>query len=128
METPPKRPRGGRPKSDPVTVRDCRVNARLTQAEYATLCAKAEHMHMTPAQWLRESALTRRLPPPPVPAINREEYASLARLSANLNQLTKSANEGKSVVIHADLLRKLIEETKRLRLALLGISHDRQSN
>ena len=82
---------------------------------------------MTPAQWLREAALSRRLPLPPVPAINREEYAALARLAANLNQLTKLANEGRSVVIASDLLKKLIDETKSLRLALLGVEHDRQS-
>ena len=76
---------------------------------------------MTPAQWLREAALTRRLPSPPVPAINREQYAELARLAANLNQLSKKANEGQAVTISDALLKLTIEETKRLRLALLGI-------
>ena len=127
MEPLPKRPRGGRPKRDPSTVRECRINARFTEEEHATLCTKAEGMSMTPAQWLREAALSRRLPLPPVPAINREEYAALARLAANLNQLTKLANEGRSVVIASDLLKKLIDETKSLRLALLGVEHDRQS-
>ncbi len=124
MESSPKRSRGGRPKRDPSTVRDYRINARFTHEEHAALRVKAERMGMTPAQWLREAALSRRLPLPPVPAINREEYGSLARLSANLNQLTKMANEGRSVVIASELLQKLIDETKRLRLALLGVEHD----
>jgi hypothetical protein len=34
------------------------------------------------------AALSRRLPPPPVDAINRAQYVELARLAANLNQLT----------------------------------------
>jgi len=78
-------------------------------------------MHMTPAQWLREAALARRLPSPPVAAINREQYAELARLAANLNQLAHLANEGKPVTVADGLLERVAAETRRLRLALLGI-------
>ena len=77
-------------------------------------------MAMTPAQWLREAALTRRLPSPPVSAINREQYAELARLSANLNQLTRLANEGDRVTIATALLAKIKAEVSRLRLDLIG--------
>jgi hypothetical protein len=76
---------------------------------------------MTPAQWLREAALARRLPPPPVAAINREQYAELARLAANLNQLARLANEGGRVTVVSALLTRTAHETRRLRLALLGI-------
>ena len=119
--TPQRKGRGGRPKGDPDAVRIHRVNARLSAAELATLTAKAEQMGMTPAQWLREAALTRRLPSPPVPPINREQYAELARLAANLNQLTRLANEGQPVVIAEALLQRLSAEVSRLRLALLGV-------
>ena len=77
---------------------------------------------MTPAQWLREAALTRRLPAPPVSAINREQYAELARLAANLNQLTRLANEGDRVTVATALLAKLQTELSRLRLELIGAS------
>jgi len=80
-------------------------------------------MGLTPAQWLREAALSRRLPSPPVPAINREQYADLARLSANLNQLTKLANSGQTVTVADALLQRLADEVGRLRLALLGADH-----
>ena len=118
--TPPRKGRGGRPKGDPAAVRVHRVNARLSSAELATLTAKAEQMGMTPAQWLREAALSRRLPSPPVPAINREQYAELARLSANLNQLAHGANIGQNVAVNDALLQRLAGEVSRLRLALLG--------
>ena len=118
--TPPRRGKGGRPKGDPDAVRVHRVNARLSAAELATLTAKAEQMGMTPAQWLREAALSRRLPAPPVPPINREQYAELARLSANLNQLAKLANSGQPVTVADGLLERLTGEAKRLRLALIG--------
>lgn len=93
------RRRGGRPKADPADVRASTIGVRVSGVEHEALRAKAKEMGMTPAQWLREAALSRRLPAPPVPAINREQYAELARLSANLNQLTRLANEGNFVTV-----------------------------
>ena len=112
---------GGRPRGDPAAVRNATIGVRVSAAEYATLRAKAMQMHMTPAQWLREAALARRLPSQPVAAINREQYAELARLAANLNQLTRLANEGGRVKVADALLTRMAIEAKRLRLALLGI-------
>jgi len=117
---PPKRGRGGRPKNEPGTVRDVTICVRVAPAELAALKVKAEQMSMTPAQWLREAALSRRLPSPPVPPINREQYAELARLSANLNQLAKLANSGQPVTVADALLQRLAGEVGRLRLGLLG--------
>lgn len=117
---PSKRGRGGRPKNAPGTVRDVTIGVRVAPAEFAALTAKAEQMGMTPAHWLREAALSRRLPSPPVPPINREQYAELARLSGNLNQLAKLANSGQPVTVADALLQRLAGEVGRLRLALLG--------
>jgi hypothetical protein len=117
---PQKRGRGGRPKNAPGTVRGTTIGVRVSPAELEALQAKAEQMSMTPAHWLREAALSRRLPSPPVPPINREQYAELARLSANLNQLAKLANSGQSVTVADALLQRLAGEVGRLRLALLG--------
>ena len=118
---PPRKSPGGRPKGDPAALRDATIGVRVSSSEYALLREKAQQMHLSPAQWLRQAALSRRIPPPPVPAINRVQYAKLARLSANLNQLTHHANAGKSVVIADALLEKLIMEVTGLRLGLLGI-------
>ena len=115
----PKR-RGGRPRSDPDTVRTDTIGVRVSASEYAALRLKSEHMAMTPAQWLREAALTRRLPTPPVAAINREHYAELGRLAGNLNQLTRLANEGRPVHIADALLTRLSAEVRALRLVLIG--------
>jgi hypothetical protein len=112
---------GDRPRGDPAAVRSATIGVRVSASEYATLRAKAAQMHLAPAQWLREAALARCLPSPPVAAINREQYAELARLAANLNQLTRLANEGARVTVADDLLASMTIETKRLRLALLGI-------
>ena len=109
-----------RPKGDPANVRGMTIGVRVTDAEYAALREKAEALHITPAQWLRDAALKRRLPSLPAPAINIEEYGKLARLSANLNQLVKLAHAGRSVTINEDLIAPLAEDVRRLRLALLG--------
>lgn len=119
-EAPPRKARGGRPKGDPSAVRASTIGVRVSADEYAALKAKAGQMSMTPAQWLREAALSRRLPSPPVPAINREQYVELARLAANLNQLARAANEGQAVTVNDHLMQRLTAEVKRLRLALLG--------
>lgn len=119
--TPPKRGRGGRPKSEPGTGRLTTVSTRVSDSELAVLRAKAVQMGMKPADWLRQAALSRRLPSAPVPEINRIEYAELARLASNLNQLTKAANQGKNVIVNDDLLTKVLAEVGTLRLALLGV-------
>lgn len=123
------RARGGRPRGDPSAVRVSTIGVRVSPAEYASLKAKAEQLSMTPAQWLRQAALSRRLPSPPVPMINRAQYAELARLSANLNQLAKAANEGRAVTVNDALLQRLSAETSKLRLALIcADDHDCKSD
>jgi len=114
-----KKGRGGRPKGDPKALRVHRVNARLTADELSTLNRKAAFLGIPPAQFLRDAALKRRLPLPPVPAINRQQYAELARLSANLNQLARAANSSQPVTVSDALLLRVAEEVGRLRLALI---------
>ncbi len=115
------RPAVGRPKGDLAAVRSATIGVRVSVSEYAALRLKAVQMHMTPAQWLRAAALSRRLPSPPVAAINREQYADLARLAANVNQLARLANEGRRVTVSDGLLARVASETRRLRLALIGV-------
>jgi hypothetical protein len=109
-----------RPKGDPAQVRGITIGVRVTEAEYAALQEKAATLAMSPAQWLREAALTRRLPSPPAPAINIAEYGRLARLSANLNQLVRLAHAGRVTGLDEVVLQELGEEVARLRLALVG--------
>lgn len=115
--------KGGRPKSPPDKVRTATIGVRVTPSEYAELRAKAERMGMTPGQWLRTAALTRRLPPPPVPEANRAEYVQLGRLAGNINQLLRLAYAG-SVSVDSGLLESVAAEVRRLRLALLGIESE----
>jgi hypothetical protein len=113
--------KGGRPKGDPTTVKNLIIGVRVSLAEFETLREKSAKMGMTPAQFLRETALTRRLPAPPVPAINVEQYAELARLAANFNQLSRHANNGRVIHMDNELLKTALVEVQRLRQALLGV-------
>lgn len=123
-QIPAKKSKGGRPKGDPDSVKTSTIGVRVSPSEFETLRTKAVQMGMTPAQFLRNAALTRRLPAPPVPAINIEQYAELARLAANLNQLARHANVGRMVNVNTELLESATAEVQRLRLALLGKGGD----
>ena len=81
-------------------------------------------MGMPPARWLRIAALARRLPPPPVPAINRAIYSELARMGVNLNQLARAANEGLPLSFLSGVKQYLLI----VQRAVLGQPHDRQTD
>jgi len=110
---------GGRPKGDPSAVRRITIGVRVNAAEWETLQRKSSHMGMSPAQWLRTAALSRQLPPAPVPEANREAYGELTRLAVNINQIARAANEGRAVV-SSTILLGVRKEIIRLQRALLG--------
>jgi hypothetical protein len=116
--------RGGRPRKHVNKLRHT-IGVRVSTAELTTLRERAATAGMKISQFLRVSALTRRMPAPPVPAVNRDQYVSLARLSANLNQLAKHANSGGQVSVENALLLQVIELVGQLRLALMGVRDDR---
>ncbi|MTJ93558.1 MAG: MobC family plasmid mobilization relaxosome protein [Desulfovibrio sp.] len=78
-------------------------------------------MGMSPAQWLRTAALSKRMPPPPVPEVNRKAYGELARLGVNLNQIAKAANAGRTAVPFG-LLRELLSQIMCLQASLMGVA------
>ena len=117
--------KGGRPKIDPAAVRSLNLSVRLSPAEYAALRERADQLGMKPGQFLRQAGLTRRLPPPPVPAVNREEWAKLGQLANNINQLTRRANAGQlpgfpAATVTADIA----PNSSGCGLTLLGLSGD----
>jgi len=119
--TPRRRGKGGRPKLPAGTVRSRVYGVRVNPDQDKLLTEKAAALGMKPGPFLLEAGISRRLPSPPVPAINRAEYAELARLAANLNQIARAANEGRVVVADIELLTELTNEVSRLRLALMGV-------
>ena len=120
--------RRGRPKSPPDTVRRLTIGVRVNSEEWRCLQSKAAFMGMPPARWLRIAALARRLPPPPVPAINRTIYSELARMGVNLNQLARAANEGRLDGLPLSFLSGVKQYLLIVQRAVLGQPHDRQTD
>ena len=118
--------KGGRPPlPNRADVRAGRFSVYVSAAERAAITEKAARMGMTPVQFLRECALSQRIPAPPVPAINLQKYAELSRLASNLNVQGKIGSGG-GVQVDSDLLEQVRAELAGLRLALLGAggAHD----
>ena len=112
---PPGRNKGGRPKIDPAAVRTLNFGVRVSPAEYAALRERAEQVGMTPAQFLRHTGLTPRLPPPPVPPLNRDQQATLDRMVNTIAELAGRANEGKPIDLPDSLVRRWTAEIQQIR-------------
>jgi hypothetical protein len=99
-------------------MRTRQVNARLTEAEYKALIT-GKPAGVPVGVWLRTRALKRRLPRA-IPEVNQQAWASLARVSGNLNQLARAINEGRADRPAVDLaeLRRLVDD---LRRELIGL-------
>ena len=111
----------GRPKIEPTALRARSIGVKVSEAERLLIEERASFMGMKPSTWLRESALSRRLPSPPVAEINRKAYGELGKLAANVNQLVMMAHNGSIVKVDDSLLLSLLAEIKVLRLNLLGL-------
>ena len=98
------------------------VSSRLSDAELALLDERRAGLRMRRGEYLRAAALDRDLPPT-IPAINREQWAALARTGANLNQIANKLNVGQPLDLEE--LRDEIAECRRMlaevRRALIGV-------
>lgn len=95
----------------------------LTAAERQILAQKSHQAGLALSPFVRQAALGQKIAT--VPQANTEKWQQLARLSANLNQLTKLANQGQTVVVDPALLHEVSEAVRQLRLDLLGVEEGR---
>ena len=121
------RGRSGRPRVPQGEVRKRTIGVRVNAAELDALQRKADSLGLPLAQWLRKVALSRFVPRPLVPEVNREAYAELAKLAGNLNQLARASHEGRASVPFP-LLKATHDALNALRLELLEAKHDRQDD
>lgn len=119
--------KGGRPRRAPDEVRTYTLGVCVNKAEMDAVRRKADCVGLSVSHWLRQVALSRLMPRPRVPEVNRETYAELARLAGNLNQLARAAHEGRATVPGA-LLQATHDAIKHLRLELLGVADDSQNS
>lgn len=105
--------RRGPVPSAPEELRTHHVSTRLSPAELAQLDELRGKVRMQRGEFLRAAALHQL--PPSIPALNIEAWQSLARASANLNQLAHRVNAG----LPASLL-DVMRAVEDLRSALIG--------
>ncbi len=113
--------RGPAPKPDEEK-RSVRVSVYFTPTELAELDLRRGGMERS--EWLRRAGLGKRLPPA-VPEVNMVEWAKLARVAGNLNQITWEMNST-GQIRDADLVGILAElhgQVSRLRGDLVGSGH-----
>lgn len=119
--------RGGRPSIPSDQVRRHTIGVRVNEDERNRIQEKADRMNMAPAQWLRHAALDRILPPCPAPKLNRDMYVELGKIGTNINQLVKASNSGR-MPHPLPPLRNLVNIIINLRLEILGVSSDSQTD
>lgn len=115
------------PRIDPsIDNRIHRVTLRFSESEYRQLQENAKHARVTVSAFIRSCLQGKRVrgKPAPVPTINRDAWMALARSAANLNQLTKAINEGRSFGIDVNALRLMYREIQTLRQQLVGSTDD----
>lgn len=98
--------------------RDHCVSVRLNSAELADLDAARASVRMQRGEYLRSAS--RGVLPPTIPQINREAWANLARVAANLNQYQTQINAGIANGHPPDTIQELGELVQKLRAELLG--------
>ena len=93
------------------------VSVRLNAAELAWLDSQRSAVQMQRGEYLRAAALNRL--PPTIPELNREAWASLARTSANLNQIAHRLNSGDALP-----LAEVSVALNEFRCDLIGVKID----
>lgn len=115
----PRKRRGPKPLAlDDVRVHT--VSVRLNPHELAWLDGVRGAVKMARGEYLRSATLG--VLPPTIPAINREAWASLARVAGNLNQYQQRINEGSATGHPPEAIQALAELVQKLRAELLGIA------
>ena len=94
-----------------------RLDLRLTPAERAAAQEKADQARMPLAVYCRAAVLGHKVKA--LAPMRAEAYAELARVAANLNQLAKAANQGRTADVSGDLIIALYEQVQALRRELL---------
>jgi hypothetical protein len=114
----PCRKRGPKPLALADKREHC-VSVRLNSVELADLDSSRALVKMQRGEYLRHASMGKL--PPTIPPINREAWANLARVAANLNQYQHQINAGSVTGHPPKVIQKLAELVQVLRAELLGI-------
>lgn len=116
----------GRPLIKAETLRT-KIDCYFSLLEREEISAKARRAGLPISTFIRESALGNKVSA--LPTGNVQHWQSLARTTANLNQIAKHLNESGQVDHDqlVPLLAEVKEQVQALRLDLIGNQHDSES-
>lgn len=106
------------------------VPVRLSPEERQALFEKAKSVGVSLSEFVRRSALGRRMPPAPPPKINLDLYQQLSRIGNNLNQVARKIHEG-TVLVDLELVSTITElkgVVKEVGMKVLGANSDSEAS
>ena len=115
-----KKRRHGPSPRPPGELRTVKISVFFTSQEASEIQQRASVAAISPAAYLRSAGLTRL--PRPIPALNREAWADLARVGGNINQYQAAINEGRATGYPPEILCELRDLVQALRRDLLGVT------
>lgn len=107
----------GRPLMRECELRQ-RIDVYLAADERDEITRRAAEARLPVSAFIRRAAMGQRVRT--VPTGNATRWASLSRLSANLNQIARHLNSGRVDGIDAGTVEALLGEVRALRLELMG--------
>jgi hypothetical protein len=109
-------------------IRDKVIPVRFTALEQNFVKAVSAKFNISLSEFIRRSALQRRMPPQAVAEVNRKTYQELCRIGNNLNQLMRQLNSGTFLVLDKDFFIELKELVKNIGLNVVGAKIDSQTS
>ena len=121
-----KRGKGGRPRNAPGEIRARTIGVCVNAAELDTIRRNADSVGLPVSHWLRNIALSRPVPRPLLPEVNRDTYRALAGAVNNLNQLARLAHAGKTACADA-VLHEVMAIVRQVQRELCGAGDDSET-
>lgn len=112
-----------RPKVNEQEKRIIQVNIRLTVDEDKRLNEYAASSGITPANWIRQTIFTGKVPPAKLSSLDTAIYYELKKIGVNVNQVVHKINQGE---IPQEYLERLLEIVMLLEKNLKQLFHDRK--
>jgi hypothetical protein len=100
-----------------------RFDLYLTDDERAALEIKARAACLPMSTFLRRVALKKKIEQPPS-EISRNQYAELARVGSNLNQIAAAINGGRASGVDVNVIHELATQVRLLRMQIIGATGD----
>ncbi|WP_421917858.1 plasmid mobilization protein [Marinifilum sp.] len=107
-----------RPRKLQEELRIHQLNIRLTDSEQSYALKQAEMAGLSPANWIRTSAFSKKALQIKVSPMHRAYYRQLVGLGSNVNQLTRKINQHQYPKIYQQLL-----EVKSLLVKINEVFH-----